>query len=388
APAPPTPGAPPARTQQGAPGAAAGAGPQGPQPPGAQSPEFNAKVQAGLDAIDREEARYLSNGQIMKEEAELVAAKVKRDHPVFKSLTVVDGGPTWDYDYEVNPHKKKPGKTKEEKAAEAKTKADAKAKEKEDKAKAKADAKAAAKAEADKAKREAAAKVIDKYKARLEGGKVKGEFGNFDYGGYGFQSAVPPYHPANIKLKMPVGPAIPPPKTGTYTIGDAMERETGGAEWHKILNGERRDKKSGLNSLLSAELNKEENRNADEQRKKSLVVGLAGLRGEAQWEGKVADAGTSLAMLIDQIAMHLLEKDYEMPFQDINLDGWDNHHLWPLDWGGDNDFGNLMFIRRGEHTPITNWWQARKRLLQQSLEALESIPVAPVPAAPGAVPST
>ncbi|HEX8146414.1 MAG TPA: DUF4157 domain-containing protein [Pyrinomonadaceae bacterium] len=387
APAPPTPAAPPAKTQQGSPGAAGAGGAGGPGAAGGEGPDHTAKVQAGLEAIDREQARYLSNGQILKEEAEMVAAKVKRDHPIFKSLTVVDGDKSWDYDYVASPGKHKKGATKEEKDAAAKAKADAKAKEKEDKAKAKADAKAAAKAEADKAKRDAAAKVIDRYKAKLVGGKVTGEFSDFDFGDYGFQTQ-PPYHPANVKLKMQTGPAIGPPKTGRYTIGDAIERETGGAEWHKILNGERRDKKNELSSALSAELNKVENKNADEQRKKSIVVALAGLAGDANWAGKVADAGTSLAMLLDQIAMELLGRQYDMPFQDLNLDGWDNHHVWPLDWGGGNDFGNLIFIRRTEHTPITNWWQARKRLLQQSLEALESIPVAPVPAAPGATPTT
>ncbi|MET0647218.1 MAG: DUF4157 domain-containing protein [Pyrinomonadaceae bacterium] len=387
APAPPTPGAPPAKTQQGSPGAAGAGGPAGPGAAGGEGPEHAAKVQAGLEALDQEQARYQTNGQILKEEAELVAAKVKRDHPIFKSITVIDGDKSWDYDYVASPGKIRKGLTKEEKEAQAKAKADAKAKEKEDKAKAKADAKAAAQAEADKAKREAAAKVIDQYKAKLEGGKVTGQFADFDYGDYGFQTAKP-LHPANAKLKMQEGSAIVPPKTGKYTIGDAIERETGGDEWHKLLNAERRDKKNDLNSKLSAELNKEENKNADEQKKKSLVVALAGYAGDAHWTGKVADAGTSLAKLIDQIAMHILEDEYKMPFEDLNLDGWDNHHLWPLDWGGQNDFGNLMFIRRTEHTPVTNWWQARKRLLQQSLAALESIPVAPVPAAPGATPSS
>ena len=383
APAPPTPAAPPSKTKPGAPGAAAA----GPQTPGAQSPEFNAKVQAGLDAIDREEARFLTNGEIKRDEAEMVAAKVKRDHPVFKSLIVVDGGPTWDYDYEVNPHKKKKGKTKEEKDAEAKAKADAKAKEKEQKAKEKADAKAAAQAAKDKAKRDEAAKVIDKYKARLEGGLVTGTFDSVFFSDYKFSTAVPPYHPANEALKMPKGPPVGPPALGlVYKIGDAEERETGGDAWKTILNGRRRDKKNALRAALGVELNKEENKNADEQKQKSIVLELAGLQGQADWAGKVTD-GTTLGELLDQIATHQLEVEYGMPFKDVNLGEWDNHHIWPLDWGGGNDYGNLIFIRRNEHKPITRWWEQRKKLLRDSLMALESIPVAPVPPAPGANPS-
>ncbi|MFL6332160.1 MAG: DUF4157 domain-containing protein [Pyrinomonadaceae bacterium] len=381
APAPPTPGAPPAKTQQGSPGAAAAGGAGGPGAAGGEGPEHTAKVQAGLEAIDREQARYLSNGQILKEEAETVAAKVKHDHPIFKSLTVVDGDKSWDYDYVASPGQKKKGPTKEEKEAQAK----AKAQEKEDKAKAKEEAKAKAKAEADKAKRDKAVKDLEPYDAKLAGGKVSGTFGKFDWTDYNFTTAVPPIHPANIEYGMPSGPAIPKP-TGAYTIGEGVERETQTDAWHTVLNAKRRDKKNDLNSRLSAELNKDENKNADEQKKKTLVVGLAGLQGSAQWTGKITD-GTSLDQLIDQIAMDMLEKQYNLPSIDLNLGGWENHHIKPIDWSGPNDNSNLIFIRHGEHTPITNWFGARKRLLQQSLEAIESIPVNPVPAPPTSNPA-
>ncbi|HEX7317665.1 MAG TPA: DUF4157 domain-containing protein [Pyrinomonadaceae bacterium] len=396
APAPPTPAAPPAKTKPGTPGAAAGA--QGPQTPGAQSPEFNAKVQAGLDAIDREQARYQTNGEILREEAELVAAKVKRDHPVFKSLNVVDGGATWDYDYVVNPSNKKKGLTQEEKDAKAKERADErakakeekaqeKAKEKEAKAKEKADAKAAAQAVKDKAKRDKAAEIVDKYKPRLEGGLVTGTFDKVFFSDYSFSTAVPPFHPANEALKMPKGPPVGPPDLGlTYTIGDAEERETGGDAWKVILNGRRRDKKNALRSALDVELNKEENKNADLQKQKSIILALAGLQGQTAWAGKVTD-GTSLAELLDQIATHQLEVEYQMPFKDVNLGDWDNHHIWPLDWGGGNDYSNLIFIRREEHKPITRWWEKRKKDLRDSLMILESTPVATVPPAASANPS-
>src|SRR5262249_16157255 len=58
---------------------------------------------AGLAAIDNLEQPYLKDGRITHENAEKVAAKVKADHPVFKSFTVKDGGKRWDYHWEASP---------------------------------------------------------------------------------------------------------------------------------------------------------------------------------------------------------------------------------------------------------------------------------------------
>ena len=85
--------------------------------PETDDPEHDAKVEAGKAAIDKEEQRYLEEGKISKEDAEQVSVKVQREHPVFKSITVVDGGETWDYNYVASPGGRKKG---ERKAAGAK----------------------------------------------------------------------------------------------------------------------------------------------------------------------------------------------------------------------------------------------------------------------------
>lgn len=110
-PAAQTAGSPSATTQQGKSGEVAG--PQA-QAEGAETPEHIKQVQEGLDAIDREEQSYVTEGKITKVEAEQVAARVKASHPVFKSLTVIDGGSTWDFDYVASPGKKHKGKGKED----------------------------------------------------------------------------------------------------------------------------------------------------------------------------------------------------------------------------------------------------------------------------------
>ncbi|AOY79962.2 DUF4157 domain-containing protein [Moorena producens JHB] len=54
---------------------------------------------AGLAAFEKEEEKYLKQNTISKENAQKVAKAVKRKHGVFKSITVIDGKDSWDYQY-------------------------------------------------------------------------------------------------------------------------------------------------------------------------------------------------------------------------------------------------------------------------------------------------
>jgi len=74
-----------------------------------EGPEHDLKVKAGLAQIEQEQARYLKDDAIAKEDAEKVAAKVKAENPVFKSITVADNKETWDYIYVASPVRNKKG---------------------------------------------------------------------------------------------------------------------------------------------------------------------------------------------------------------------------------------------------------------------------------------
>ena len=80
--------------------------------PDDSDPQKAAKISAGLAAIDAADASHESEGKIERKDAEQVAVDVKRQHPIFKSITVVDGGATWDYDYVASPVKLKRGALK------------------------------------------------------------------------------------------------------------------------------------------------------------------------------------------------------------------------------------------------------------------------------------
>jgi hypothetical protein len=82
--------------------------------PDEADPKKQAQIDAGLAMIDAEELKFLEAGEIGRGEAQKVAAAVRAKHPVFKSLTVVDGGDSWDYDYVASPGKKKKGEKKDE----------------------------------------------------------------------------------------------------------------------------------------------------------------------------------------------------------------------------------------------------------------------------------
>ncbi|WP_435158789.1 hypothetical protein [Haladaptatus sp. DFWS20] len=79
----------------------------------ADDPEKATKIQAGLAAIDKEE-RSLGGGGIERQEAEQIASKVEQTHPVFRSITVIDGGDTWDYEFTASPSQIKEGEQKED----------------------------------------------------------------------------------------------------------------------------------------------------------------------------------------------------------------------------------------------------------------------------------
>jgi hypothetical protein len=66
-------------------------------------PEHDRKVKEGLQQLHQKEAEYAQNGGLTQEDAQKVAAKVKSEHPVFKSISVVDGVNKWKYEYVASP---------------------------------------------------------------------------------------------------------------------------------------------------------------------------------------------------------------------------------------------------------------------------------------------
>ncbi len=85
------------------------------KPVATADPEHDAKVTAGLADIDTEEQKYLdAHGSIPHQAAEKVAAEVRKNHPIFKSISVVSREGRWDYDYVASTGQKKGAKKGED----------------------------------------------------------------------------------------------------------------------------------------------------------------------------------------------------------------------------------------------------------------------------------
>ncbi|WP_181366457.1 phage tail protein [Albidovulum aquaemixtae] len=74
-----------------------------PQEEEAADPEVQAQIDAGLLALRERNEAALDQGEISQEEAEAVAAGVRRDYPVFKSIEVESAGGRIKYEWSANP---------------------------------------------------------------------------------------------------------------------------------------------------------------------------------------------------------------------------------------------------------------------------------------------
>jgi len=70
---------------------------------GKANPEHDKKVTVGLTQLHVEEQKHAESGKLSLDNARKVASKVKSNNPVFKSITVVDGGNAWKYNFVASP---------------------------------------------------------------------------------------------------------------------------------------------------------------------------------------------------------------------------------------------------------------------------------------------
>ncbi len=80
--------------------------------------------QAGIQEFETSEKKYLINGKITYKGAQDIADDVKKKHPVFKSISVVDGEDTWDYQYVFRAEEEGGEKSDEDKEKPTKEKED------------------------------------------------------------------------------------------------------------------------------------------------------------------------------------------------------------------------------------------------------------------------
>jgi hypothetical protein len=155
--------------------------------------------------------------------------------------------------------------------------------------------------------------------------------GSFDdakwtWGGYP-QGAVRD-HPANKHFRTSAGTKVPKPGGSFVVRGASTEGNIHTAPWREVI------------------------------RKK---VDMAKARLKAEKPGLKADT-------YERNAKKEVETEYGgMPYTDLYLLGWDEHHIHPVNWGGTEANGNLKYLTRGQHSPFTTWFNARKKLILSKL---------------------
>jgi hypothetical protein len=247
----------------------------------------------GLAALDAVTARYAKDGAT-KEEVISGVKSVRRKFKVFKSITVIDGGETWDYEYVAKPGKRKGPKQKKQNRFKAVRRAD---------------------------------------------GTIEGLWADFDWSGYPNHDVTP--HPANARYGQKNGTKVPQPRGGKYVVGNKFNKVTPGAkhtdEWRQMLYDERDAIKENLE-------------------KKNPT-----------WSKSV----------IDRTAKKQLEAQYNMSWLDLDLRGWEGHHIRPVNyWNGSDADSNFQYLKEkvnpqnkktGEHSPFKPWWDNRQKEIESEV---------------------
>lgn len=165
------------------------------------------------------------------------------------------------------------------------------------------------------------------YKAtRGPDGKIRGDFSDFIWAGYPSHSVSP--HPVNGRFGHLNGTAVPQP-AGSYTV--PVGRAYGGAPstnaWRTLLYAERDQEKARL---------------------------------------RAANPSWTPAQ-VDRAGKQAVEATYAMTWLDLDLRGWEGHHIHPRDWGGGDGASNWQYLKENangqaggvpanQHSPFTNWW--------------------------------
>jgi hypothetical protein len=165
----------------------------------------------------------------------------------------------------------------------------------------------------------------NKYKAtRRPDGKIEGDFKNFVWEGYPSHAVTP--HPVNAKYGHKNGTMVPKPQ-GKYLVPTGRDYDGAPStdKWRDFLEKDWKARKADLKKQ------------------------------HPDWsDGEV-----------DRTAKKEIEKNYGMAWLDLDLRGWEAHHIHPRDWGGTDDNSNWQYLKErpnkqnskaNEHSPFTTWW--------------------------------
>jgi hypothetical protein len=312
-------------------------------------PEHDTAVAEGLAAIASAEEPFLQRGRISREDAEAVARSVRTQHPVFASLSVGDGGDSWDYEWTASPggdhdtpsqkletsssfvgrHVTEPGITEELTAAGYRRPYQQQGR-------------------WVIARRDASSglprlsvgpdDIITSGPSEDESdrGEIFVELG-------AILSAIGPHpHLGFFRID---------PTAGLLRLGSSLRREALSAYRPRSTSQMRR----ALLELIGTE---ETDR---------VEVPVGGLTELAEVESTGSTPSTNGSGLRSTAMSDSLIAWFVDLLQTGWPSGWEVHHVVPTDWGGSDSISNYAAIPGAMHQEITNWWnQLRNRILRDA----------------------
>ncbi|MEU2657920.1 hypothetical protein ABZ615_21660 [Streptomyces sp. NPDC007325] len=175
------------------------------------------------------------------------------------------------------------------------------------------------------------------YKAEgLDGGAFSGDFGDFPSRAkvqYATFSASE--HPANERFNHPNG-SIPFP-SGKYTVTDRTTPGNVNTDtWRRPMNDRREQ--------IKEELKRQNPRWRDDRLEKTAKTKTA---------NEINDR---------------YGNKYNLPWQELYLVGWSEHHIHPVNWDGhETENSNLVYLKNGEHARFSVYFEDRKRDIRREL---------------------
>jgi ADP-ribose pyrophosphatase YjhB (NUDIX family) len=169
----------------------------------------------------------------------------------------------------------------------------------------------------------------------------EGDFGHKDWSWAGYPPvSLVMLHPANLSMGYHNDASVMKP-TGSYKISSGTDGAPEPTKWR----GELSDRK-------------------DEIKAEMLAKGMS--QGDAENAAK------------KQVESEYAAQGYAYGWLDLNCYNngtyrFQGHHILPANWSAptDNSPSNLQYLAQAQHSKFTNWWEARKKAINDKLNAAE-----------------
>jgi hypothetical protein len=84
-------------------------------------------------------------------------------------------------------------------------------------------------------------------------------------------------------------------------------------------------------------------------------------------KARLLAANPALGGRADADARSNVAARYGIPWPDLYLVGWEEHHIKPVNWGGANGNANLIYLRNTEHNRFSGLFNSLKATIMKDI---------------------